>query len=664
MKRVFGGMPLIICTFSLLALAFSSCEEENWNLVNPPPGGDSIAVRFINMSGDKAARIMTLDSKVSSQSVDYGNAAAAVISPADSVFFSLKTSGGSEYKIPRRIRFNKASQEIIIAVPTPLNSKNPRDIDTILQLNTQRGQFVKDGYANLRFVNVVNDSTLSYQLRVGCPNGNILGSAVSFKQRTSYSEVPAGKLVLSLLHGSEADGVFEISMAEKRFYTLLIYKDGATVKVKVLDELDNSSAALRDVLPVPAEQRTSKFRVINFSRTVVDEVRTKTGTVIASGLSGKQCGSYKDVITCTSDSLDVLQLSSGGSPRSEVSTSIGVLAQYTVVAYDSVGSGTAAAQMTIVPPLVRGKVPSDSVVVRVVNTLGNNIGIRVRLGARTVANNAFLNGEVVADATAAGAVSEARSLAPGFAPLTIVSSEQPEKLLGAFIGNLSAGKEYLFIVGLQANGKDIEVTMVESGEENVALSSLAQGVFTQVVHARADRTPFSISFAPYMNTASIGFSNSVATVLPQGTIQFGYSSLSRALHLDTARRMTLIVCGDVASPDLIAIDAASMRPVNDTARSRYINAARDVPLMRVSVDSVKDLGTGNLYLDSLEYKEISTIRNDVRPKRINLVFGNPLTLEEIYRSELSITYATGKAYSVILCGDAKNGYALILQQEY
>ncbi|MFM8472201.1 MAG: hypothetical protein ACKOBV_01615, partial [Candidatus Kapaibacterium sp.] len=41
------------CTFLMslvsaaMLLIMAGCAEENWNLVNPPPGGDSILVRFV-----------------------------------------------------------------------------------------------------------------------------------------------------------------------------------------------------------------------------------------------------------------------------------------------------------------------------------------------------------------------------------------------------------------------------------------------------------------------------------------------------------------------------------------------------------------------------------------------------------------------------------------
>ncbi|MBL7998645.1 MAG: hypothetical protein JNL32_08425, partial [Candidatus Kapabacteria bacterium] len=65
----------------------------------------------------------------------------------------------------------------------------------------------------------------------------------------------------------------------------------------------------------------------------------------------------------------------------------------------------------------------------------------------------------------------------------------------------------------------------------------------------------------------------------------------------------------------------------------------------------------------LQYGILSGIRNEVRPKRINLVFGNAATLVEYHRP-LSITFAAGKAYSVIFTGDQARGYSFILLQEY
>jgi hypothetical protein len=46
------------------------------------------------------------------------------------------------------------------------------------------------------------------------------------------------------------------------------------------------------------------------------------------------------------------------------------------------------------------------------------------------------------------------------------------------------------------------------------------------------------------------------------------------------------------------------------------------------------------------------------------VCGNAETLKEIFRPTYSVTLLAGKAYTVIVCGSAANGYSIIIQQEY
>ena len=106
-----------------------------------------------------------------------------------------------------------------------------------------------------------------------------------------------------------------------------------------------------------------------------------------------------------------------------------------------------------------------------------------------------------------------------------------------------------------------------------------------------------------------------------------------------------------------------MNPSVDTARSRYLNVTGDVPKVRVSIDSVANLGY-NVYADNLEFGVASDVRTEIKPRRINFVCGDAITLKEVYRPMFSVTLLAGKAYTVILTGTAVQGYSIILQQEY
>lgn len=651
---------LAICALAVL-LVTNGCEQENWNLVSPTTTGDSIYVRFINFSGDGVARTMSLDGTVLTQSTAFGTSSASVVAPADSAFVSIKTAAGDEYKKTTRTKFSKNSYETIIAVPGPSGFTQVKALDTIVQLSTLKSQATRTGYGNVRFLVAVNTVTVPYSLRIGCPNGNQLGSTTTFKQSTSYEPVPSGTLVVSLMKQDSLVGVFSVNVGEKMFYTLIAAKENNQIVLKVLDESDKSANALTNATFIPNTQRTSFFRVVNFSRNSVDSVTSSSGTMLTSALTGKAVDKYVELTACQTGIPDRLQVYSGSSGDT-VSTSIGVLSKYTVVTYDK--GAAPASGIALVPPIPRA-ISKDSVYVRVVNATQSGLNIRARLGARTDANNNFQNGEIVAQATTFGKVSNINSITAGYAPLTIFSSDAPEKLLGVYHTTLQAGKEYLFIVGTLPNGSGIEVNMIEQSTENTTMLPLPQGTFMQVVHARADKAAFDVSLTPVISKATIGFGASLATVVPQGTVTLKSGSLQHTYSTDSNNRLTVVLNGTQSTPTDIELNTPSMRPANDTARSRYLNAVDGIGRVRFTIDSVKDLGTGNLYMDNVEYGIVSQTRSELLPKRINLVVGNPATLEELYRSDFSVSFSKGKAYTVIFCGDAASkNYMLIMQQEY
>ncbi|MFM8568771.1 MAG: hypothetical protein ACKOB6_04125, partial [Candidatus Kapaibacterium sp.] len=71
-----------------------------------------------------------------------------------------------------------------------------------------------------------------------------------------------------------------------------------------------------------------------------------------------------------------------------------------------------------------------------------------------------------------------------------------------------------------------------------------------------------------------------------------------------------------------------------------------------------------LYADALSVGQIAAVRTQITPRRNHCVCGDAHSQKELFRPTYSVTLLAGKAYTVIVCGSAANGYSMILQQEY
>ncbi len=650
----------------LVVLASNGCEQENWGLVDPPQGGDSILVRFVNFCGDGQARSMSLDGKVTTASTADSTAAPLVTAPSDSSYVNVTSSDGSVFSVSGRKHFSKNSTELFVAVPSLPSAAVKRSMDTVLHFSTSRLLSSLKGYASLRLIVPADDSSSSFQLAVGCPNGSYLGTAVSARQSSAYISVPYGSFVVSLLHGQQVVGIYKLTLKEFGYYSFFASQYKGKVMVRVLDELDPTSSALQGAQTVPVVERVSFVRSINISNTSIDSITATGGVLLESNLAGRAIGSYKQITACASDLKDEFQLYSAGTAHQKLQTSVGVLARYSIVSFDTVGGSNPASRMAVVEPPIT-PTGNDSVSFRVVNALTSGESIRVRFGARSDAAGIFRNGEVISQNVSYGSVSALKRLTPGYAPITILSNNpsQPESLLGSFTGSFQGGHDYILIVDRATDGS-LQLNVVESTQENASVQALPHGVFTQMVNARADKATINISMGSMVGSTSVSFTNSIATVVPPGTYPINAGSLTRNVTAEAEKRLTIVLSGDASKPDLIEINRPSMGPTPDTSKSRYLNACLDVPSVCFAVDSLNPSDTvykPNIYADNQAYGVVSGIRSEARAHRINFVIGLANSQTEIYRPEYPVTLIAAKAYTVIFCGQSKN-YYLILQQEY
>ncbi|MFM8438905.1 MAG: hypothetical protein ACKOAX_10545, partial [Candidatus Kapaibacterium sp.] len=330
------------CTFLMslvsaaMLLIMAGCAEENWNLVNPPPGGDSILVRFVNMSGDGVSRTLVLDGTKRSSVTADAAASDCILAPADSAFVSVAEGDSSVYAISGRVRFSKLSTELVIAVPSLPSSQQPRSIDTLLHFTTSRVLLPQAGFGQIRLIVANDDPAVSYALREGCPNGAMIGSPAGARQANGYTPVPAGSFVFSLSRGSAFVGTYLVAVRSQCSHSIIVTKKrSGNPEVRTLDEDDLTVTALTSSVPVPVADRVSLVRVINARDRAVDSITANGSGVVASGLAARRIGAYVPVLACAGSVSDEFRLFEKGSEVIAARTSLGVSSLYSIVTYDS-----------------------------------------------------------------------------------------------------------------------------------------------------------------------------------------------------------------------------------------------------------------------------------------------------------------------------------------
>jgi hypothetical protein len=173
-------------------------------------------------------------------------------------------------------------------------------------------------------------------------------------------------------------------------------------------------------------------------------------------------------------------------------------------------------------------------------------------------------------------------------------------------------------------------------------------------------------FSGGVSRSGISPTNLLATVLPAGTARLIVNGIEQALVLDPSRVVSVIAAGTAQMPRLIVLDSVSLQPTTFVARVRCVNAAPDVPLLRMARDQLASLDQwdSNIFADRLAYGFASRPVELGQLQRINLVFGTPDSPpHELLRPDGSVSFALGKAYTVVFFGTHAGGYNFFIFQE-
>lgn len=651
---------------TLLAATLLGCEKESWNLVSPPPDADSIMVRLVNLASNGQHYALQLDAIVAESRtplVAPMSASPLVASPSDSAYVRVLDANGRIAKDAlARTRFTKRTTETMVLLPSPLGSGRQNGADTLVRLVTNPSPLPLPGRAQLRFLCALPDSTVTVELRLGCPSGELFDRQ-TFRSSGTPRDVPAGDVVVSVLVGTTPVAIVRGRVGDRRFATLIVAGSTSDVRVFLLDELDPTPNALVELAPVPLTERTAQLRWVNISRYSFDSIRIASVGVVARNGGGQLVSDYRAIPACTDALSDTIALYSNGILQDVQPISLEVGYRYTVVVLDAPNFGAPASRLAVIVK-DRTAIPADSSEWRVLNATGSGNAVTAFLGARLDARGRYHNGENLASALGDGELSQAVRLPAGTMPL-IVRGGVPERIVALAVDTAQPSQQYTLVVANDV-ASNTQLYTIADDVPSGPIVPLDPGAYVQMISAVADRELIACSVEGIVQRTGLAPANLVATVLPAGTHAITIGGTQRVLMFDPSRVVTIVAAGSGQSPTLIVLDSSSLQPTSFVARVRCINAAPDVATLRMARDQLVSLDQwdSNIFADRLAFGFASRPIEMDRVQRINLVFGtSDSPPKELLRPDGSVSFTLGKAYTAIFYGTASAGYNFFIVQE-
>jgi hypothetical protein len=661
--EIFRGKFLLI----MLAGILFSCAEEDPNLVNPPSPSETVRIRFFNYASDLNPRRLALDEKQSPET-PWKTLSPAIIPPlTDSVTLSTILNGEIEYTDSTKLKIWRDTRYIAFALPKP-NSPNP--VDTLVVSITAFAPVSDTNNCYISLINIHNEPDTKYSVVVGCPNGNAAFPAVKYMDKSVEREVPSGNYPVSIIKidtsGERTSlGLFDLHLHRGSDYLFVIMGD-IPEDIKLIDRRNDGPDAITQVDLINAT--VAKIRTINFSTTEISAEKTP-GDLFLPSLSAYSISDYRDVSACTSDFLDSIVVNSNGEYASSAQIALVVNSYYTLLVFDA--QGNSASKSLVLPNLEKLEYPPNHAAVRVVNMAENFEAFSMSLGARDDLESirGYRSGEQLATNLEYGKVSGQTFVLAGRAPISIFSATSPQRLLHSYIGNFEAGKDYLVVV--TSDNNDIKLSIIEEEEINEQISNLPEGEYAQFALFTPSLDSTNITVDNILTRAKLYYSTSFATVLPRGTININAGGASLTFNTEKDYRDLVVLAGTETEPDFIHIHTKKMAYNSGLFNRRFINAAKDVPLVTIyDNDVLQDTNIRPVVVD-LPYGKTSDPQSVFLERKFSYFFFDK-TGGELLLQVNDIFMSFGKNYSIIFGGDKtvisqdplQYNYSILLIQEY
>ncbi len=651
---------------AVLVLFLTACAGEDENIVNPPPGNANVVVRLFNMVPDGKVRKLVMESGYQTLPIGSGGFTAPVQAPSDSSFLEIYSGSKREFRSDVRARFIRQSVYNVYAVAS---HDAPTAFDTVVLSNANRS-LTTQPVAQLRAVNLVPDSTASYEIRIGCPNGPALSTApVQFRAQTLYRELPPGFTVISISRigpsGIDLIGTYECTLKEYTPYSIVLYplESGTQPGLMLFEESDLTAGSERAFVPVQA--RDADLRVANLAGQTATIRMVRTDQVVASELPSDRIGSYVSVPTCESTEPDKIELTLGDGRSTIDSTSLTVRGRYTLIAAeDSAGQ----AALVIVPPQPPTFGIGGKATLRIASASRFAGGLTVSIGGRTDpgASNGLSAGRTIASNIRFDRVSEVSVIDPGEVPITVSTSSTPSTLLAIRRMDLQPNTAYVLLLSDAPDGS-VRMFLITEADAPEVLEETEHAAFVRFVNG-APQTDFAtVSVGTVIENARIAYRNSVATNLPFGNTTITANSARHELSTQEGQRSVVVATVRNGTETLFDITGEPLTPDPRFSKRRVINATGDVNLVSVSYDENFDDDPDDPSMPhvarQVPFGETSPIHTLDREVRGSMYVYDYEARKLMYTLPIDLG-PLGNSYSLIVVGTAAKGYEVIVLQEF
>ncbi len=662
MRFFLFAFPVVIVA---TIMGFSGCANENPNLVNPPPGLDSIYIRFINFSSDQIPRSLSLENIISTSTVGFGQTSSIIQAPADSMRIIVHNGQHIELSTQTRMRFTRSSFLSIVAVPSDNNALVSRPFDTIIVLNTLAAPLSSDvTTSGVRICNVSKDTNATYSIKLGCQNGEEIARDGGFRSISAYRDIPSGNASMTLVRNkfstgeSEVLGLYSMKLEARKSYTFFVFDDANGGNgLLVLDDRGMGDDALRSLLPIT--DRTAEIQTYNFTRRdiALQKISNGTGEYLASSLDPLGISLVKQVSACGSLVADqVIALTAAGDTAGRGYFSLEALRKYSVFWFDIPSSD----KMTPIILSQKSEVMGDSAMITVINGAFSQNSITVSLGARTNAarQSGYSSGEILCSRLSSGSASTPVAIKSGELPLTVFSTSLPAQLLLSMPAEVQSGKSYYLVLRDNAAALGgIEASLVEDLQVNTSASIMPVGEFVQTINATANSVAFG--YDRVLAGALLPQSGAIATILPVGQRTLTIGGVNTNIQTGKDSNAMVFLAGQPQLPDVFIISSPVGACRMGFMRRRYINASSDIAEMTVVFDSAS---ATNVVAEKVAYRASFDEPSLNFERKISIYFIESATKRPL-DSMQNVTFPLGRNYSLILTGNAGK-YRVITQQEF
>ena len=632
--RIKCGMTVLLCGIILL----TSCAKENDALVNPPLISETVNIRFLNFAGDEMPKTLVLEREVRFENIPFGTLSQPQNPPIDSVIIQVFSGNNLEHEREQRQKFSRNTKCIFVAVPSRNDKPEFQNVDSVAIIQTTILPPADTNQCYIKFLNLNNDSKVSYSVKLGCPNGENLFSVSTFNflQSSGAEEIFEGKRVVSIVKNTPQSesptkliGIFELDLKRLGQYVLIVNKFD---EVYFIDEL-----AVHQALPPPLqsiEERNAHIRIVNLSSDMITVSKTP-GDELATNLNPNFIDEYNTISTCDATTLDKIILTHYGVNTDSLFLSFDVFQKYSIFAFDK--TDAKAARIIAVPPVSdRMLTKPDSAIIRVINGNYENSGITVSVGSRE-ANNDFgyssPSEETLTVNLQEGEISNEIYLKGGNnVPIAVFTSTQPTRYLFSSNIRIEDGKEYVIAVDF-SDGLG-RLVAIEKEEELAPITFAPQSAFVQIVNVIEGINQVSFNIPNLIENGKMTYSNFVATFVPLGNNSLTINGKTHNFVATRDERILVIASNNANNTDIFSFQSPFMGANSSRLRHRFINASFDTPILQVNTD------TFSVFREDIFYQSTTAPISQNRERKYTFFFSNQEVYQDIYQRVFQTVYQT------------------------